>query len=419
MTGVLEVGAVGALTAVGASSLGIVFTGQSKPCFQGLFTRTPPHQVKKHYLDPPHHGVLSKDPLAKKDVRVKLGEASLGQRRLEFNGEILAISSSADANSSLAPAMALGACDVNVAGSKVVASPPTLPTIELKFSTAEEAQCWADEFTEASKRKPPPDRIQDLMLHSLQIDKYMKDLRERMSKVSILEQQSKKLKNILVKHRAGMDSPERRTSVGSALVSWMGHGAHDEEEGRLNMELERLMYEDEMEKMSKEHEKAKSLSRKMTASIVEHARTNPEIALNWRRMVNKKLQQVADREQQQLQQSGEVQENKRGRAEASSDVMSQPKVNQVMPLQDFQKRLEDAENQLAVSRQSFLEERLRANCTGNCSQSNVVSGSPLGEYTNTTFRILEERIRSHQLEVNQECDMLQQALQIQGYHSGA
>lgn len=106
---------------------------------------------------------------------------------------------------------------------------------------------------------------------------------------------------------------------------------------------------------------------------------------------------------------------------------------QDMPSREFEQRYEDAESQLAFSRQSYQAEKLRANCTGFRLQTDLVSGKEaftahLGEFTNTdkstigpllsmapsnTFRNLEERIRSHQLQVYQDCDVLEQALKTQ------
>jgi len=276
MTGVLELGAVSCLSLTASSTLGAASFSNFKRCYEGLFKKKPRHHQNRHHLEPPHHPELLQGPLRQDGVKVKVGSQSLGKQGVEFNGEILSVSS-ASASATLAPVMALGDCEVSVNRDRVVISPPSIPTAELTFGSPEEAKMWADQFKEAVLVGPPQDRIQELIAHSMRVEKHVNDLRARSEKVSQLEEQSKKLKKHLALERAGMgggEPPARSSSTATVLAGWLTRANTAD-----LSDDERQKLENELQQRQEELVKTKSFNEKLTSKIVEHARTDHSVAL--------------------------------------------------------------------------------------------------------------------------------------------
>jgi len=423
MSGVFELCAVGTFSISAASTLSLSGYAHIKMCLEGLVKKKPKHQQKNHHLDAPHQKELLDGPLKKEGVPVKLDNTSIGKRGVEFNGEILFISSSSSGK--LAPAMALGACDIVVKDSKVAIQPPAIQKTELTFANAAEAQQWAKEFNEAKLVGPPQERIQELILHSMRVEKHVSDLRARSEKVAQLEEHANKLKSKLKMQKAGLaDEPSSaRAETSSVLSAWFRAGTtsrpDDKEKARLNLELQ---------KSREEFEKAQRLNKSLRGSIVENARTNHEVALTWRRFVNGKIAQYKD---QMERQSSSGRDLTAPDEVLDCDPQPEPKlaaqqkppfanVNQSAQQakqspfsRDFDQRFKDVENQLALSQRSYQEEKVMDNALA---EKQVYTTQLAFNSTDRpkfepllSTRTLEERIRSHQSQVYQDCDALQQA----------
>jgi len=217
MTGVLEAAAVCTMTCTATSSLSLAGYGHVAPCIEGMFSKKKP--PRKH-LEPTPCSRLHAGPLGQAGVAVKLDDKSIGKRQLQFDGEILSISGN---DGALMRRMALGDCDVRIQGSQVVAVPPTIPKIELNFGTSKEAEQWASEFKQA-KFGAPQERIHELILHCLSVEKHLKDLRGRCQREHEQEKQFRSLKKKLTLTQMGFSSvpseKEPKRQVSSAIGAW-------------------------------------------------------------------------------------------------------------------------------------------------------------------------------------------------------
>lgn len=439
MTAILELAAVSTFTCTAASTLGLTGYAHFKPCIEGYFKKVPRHQQKNHPLEPPHHDKLLAGPLRHKGVQVTLNGSSVGKRPIEFNGEILFMGSSA--GGALQPTLSLGACDVKVTGAKVVAAPPSLPTVGLTFTNQEEAQQWSKEFMETALVGPPQDRIQELITHSMRVEKHIADLRSRSEKVSELEKQNKKLKKDLKLVKCGFgdnDNAAPKQGTSSMLASWLMSGQNNSaEQQKLNDELK------------VRHAEMESANRKLRERMAEQARSNNPTMERWRNLVNQKILRQKELEEMRgslpstsdpasaqcsyrdpklepAEQSFAIGRAFSARKSGSARSGPESDSNKDVLTQEFEQWFMNVESRLEYCRQSFLEEKCRADYTGALVQTpapenvgaamNIRQQSKLdyfGTLPDTRFQSLGERIRSHQTQVSQDCDVLQQTLKAQ------
>lgn len=365
-------------------------------------------------------------PLKQDGVRVKLDNSSVGMRGVEFNGEILFVSDSE--NGPLVPAMALGACNVGMNGCSVTATPASLPPVELTFSNPAEAKSWAKEFKEAVLVGPPQERIQELIIHSMKVEKHVADLRARSERVAELETHTQKLKNFLKIPKAGLaeDADPQAPTASLILSNWLGGGTANQEDHAA--EKERLA--NELQQRHVELERAQSFHTSLKTKIVEHARTNHVVAMRWRNLVNARMQQ--EKEQSDIASSEATARKELTARTATDESFASPKVangsgaipessctvfaQQDFLSTDFLQRLKAMESQLSFYRQgaASMPEKENFNYGDN---DGMDKASPLsrrsGEEQMPTTQTLEERIRSHQLLVYKDCDVLQQAFKSQ------
>lgn len=434
MTGVLELGAVTLFVGTSVSTLGLSSYAHAKQrgtgCFQGLFTKKPIHQRQNtHHLDPPHQTKLLEGPLRKDGVQVKLNRTLVGKQDVQFNGEILFIGDSAKGVVPV-PAIALGACDVKVYESRVVATPLAIPSVEITFESPEEAQRWATEMKEGALLGPSHDRIQELILHSIRVEKYLIDLRARTTKVAKLEQSHRTLRQHIAHHMGGKPdestTENRRSSTAGVLSSWFGANSSGGDPEAMQKLTE------ELHERHNEVENQKKLNRQLTQKVVENARTDGIVASRWRYLVNAKVRQSESQSgpPPQTPQLDEVAPEIQDLLPSSPSISqsSQAQLTPKVAPSDFEQRFQDAENQLALYRQRFQDEKLRSGCpsarmpiapgvgkealTAHLGLQFTKTDKLLSMAPSTTFKSLEERIRDHQLQVLQDCDVLQKSARL-------
>lgn len=417
MTGVVEGGALVTFLTTAASTVGMAAYAnvKTKGCFAGFFTKN-----TKKDGDWFKKSELLQGPLSMDAVKVRLGNAPAVSRGVQFNGEVLFLSSSESARGTMSPTVALGACNVSIKDAKIVVSPPSIPDIELTFANATEAQRWQKEFNEAVLVGPPQERIQELVDHTLRVEKHVADLRARSQKVFELEQHSKKLQKNLTLHKAGVSDEPRKSQAGGVLTAWFGSNAE-----AMNSEEKAKMMK-ELSERDAELKKAQGQNSKLKESIVESARSNGEVSLKWRSLVNQKIQRVKEGMAQDLARSQDLgipqtPDYSRQRS-AEAPLEEELRLYHLTPGEwrpdtnkEFEQRVKDVENQLAASRQSF-QENLNAN-SGIRMQSALLPEKAASQESSNAgprpFRTLEERILSHQSQVYQDCDVLQEAFKSQ------
>jgi len=478
MTAILELAAVSTFTCTAASTLGLSGYAHAKPCLAGIFKTGPRHHDKTHQLDAPHHAELLAGPMTHKGVQVKMNGSTCGKKPIKFNGEILFVGSAATGE--LEPALALGNCDVKITGSKVFAEPAPLPTIELTFDSESQAQLWAKELSESAMVGPPQDRIQELILHSVKIDKHLLDLRSRSEKVSELEIQNKKLKKDLKLVKCGFDGPEpiQKQGTSTLLAAWLsGSGSAEQEKLKADLQAK-----------TEEMEKAAALNGKLKDKI-KTGIDNP-VKTKWITLVNRYVAEMKEMDRgpesspestepsarpsfrdpqiPQTQSSSQMPSGRgfsaRNQAEGSARSSARnppsqfPGVQQDPVDENFQKWFMNVESRLTsmeYSRTGTSEERGRSDYTGLLLQTQTPATPSAPESVDDTFRFsqrsqqyslpsqrsqqyslnsqrsqpdnldffaavsesrfrsLEERILSHQHQVSQDCDVLQQTLKVQ------
>jgi len=131
-------------------------------------------------------------------VQLCLNTNSHGKVALEFNGEILHYTK----NDRKSPAVALGGMDVTQDGAIVEARAKEDPAprhVKLEFPSEAEAKKWADGLQEASQRNAAHIRIQEFIEYVLELEKYIKALKDRAKKVKHLEHEAEELKEKLKK----------------------------------------------------------------------------------------------------------------------------------------------------------------------------------------------------------------------------
>lgn len=436
MTGVLEAAAVCTFTATATSSLSLAGYGHAAPCLEGIFSKK---SVPRKNLEPPlrtnAHG-----PLDQAGVAVKLDDRSLGKRQIAFDGEILSISGD---DGTLVRRMALGDCDVKVQGPQVFAVPPTIPKIELKFGTSTEAERWASEFKEA-KFGAPQERIHELILHCLSVEKHLKDLRGRCQSSHEQEKQFRSLKKKLTLTQMGFVAPkdEKKKEVTSVLGAWFLPSRkpdNDPNVQKLNADLQH-----QQEELDKSRALSDFLKRKMNddeddeeinRDIVE-MRVFKVWALETSRSLRVKMQQAREQSEQSQAQVIELQD-------LLAKSKSEPKLSEYGDTQSAApRRSVQEENRSAnfppFSRQACpLSEKETAGDFNGMGKSKVPA--PLLEtqvyedrsvrFSNleqnmrdqlvlqkaaptTVFSSLEEKIRSRQLQAHEDHNRLQQMFQL-------
>lgn len=421
MTALVELATVTTFVGTAASTMGLCgISNAHASCMEGVFKKKQKalHYEKQHHLDPPHYEELIAGPMKNKEVAVSLNQSSIGKRAIEFNGEILSMSSAS--GGPLAPAMALGGCDIRVEESRVLAVPPRIPIIELKFASPAEAQRWGTEFKEAAGLGPSHERIQELIHHTTRIHSHVADLRERAAKVDKIQGDQAKLKKSLIKARSGVEAAQLADASSSVIGSLFRSYTHD---------VHKADGEDP-DKLHKELDNAKS-------SIIKH---------KWQSLSTRLKEYHADEDEAEEDNGAELEtcDESNGLTDPNPTVQPPPppsaarvfEYQQQAPQechttldslsQDFQLRLQDVEQQLLLSRQCFQEELFSSYGVGVAGQIAQASGTlagtvPLQNLTNTreannggltvkqTVMSLEERIRNHQLQVYQDCEVVQQA----------
>jgi len=232
----LEAAAICTATCTATSSMSLAGYGHVAPCMQGIFSKKSPPRKN---LEAPLRSTVHAGPLGKAGVVVKLNDKSMGKREVAFDGEILSISGD---DGALVRRMALGDCDVKIQGSQVIAVPPTIPKIELKFGTSTEAEQWASEFKQA-KFGAPQERINELSRHCLSVEKHLVDLRARCQSSHEQEKQFRSLKKKLTLTQMGFVAAKeepKKVAVTSALGAWFmsKKPADDGSVKKLNVELQ-------------------------------------------------------------------------------------------------------------------------------------------------------------------------------------
>lgn len=482
MTAFMELGATSAFVCTAATTLGIGGYANSRVCIERMCEKKSRHHTRGHHLDPPHHDELVSHPFRKEDMPVKISGTPVGSRDVEFNGEILSIAPSAAGSPE--PALALGGCNIRVNDCRVVATPHAVPSIELTFPNSQEAQQWAKEFKEASLVGPPQKRINELIDHSLKVEKHVVDLRKRAARAHEIDQANTALKKQLKLAKCGFGSAEEGTgSQFTKTLTWISGSS------------ERKKLQEELEHQREELEHAHQSEQKLKSRVADHARQDSVAGAKWRAMamellklhpdevfddaavevvdaidsgiLEPKVQEATevgslepkanqakprDREETRIAEVGPLMEAPKllEDSERPQDVtklddppsslalepkfdpkrerkLSSPDKSPVAPsrvvarqsaqenenkherlAQAIEQRFKEIESRLAYSRQT-VEAQLRAEQNGATLALQDENRAVAAPQVNA-FKSLEDRIRSHQMIVNQDCDVLQYAM---------
>jgi len=442
----MELAGVTVFTMSAASTLTAAGYANIKPCLAGVFK---PKGKKAEDLEPDRREELLVGPMKKEKTEMKLNNSSMGKNTVEFNGEILSVIAS---DGSLKSTLALGGCTVKVKGTTVTATPPAIPTVELAFANPEEAKKWAAEFNEAAALGPPQERIDHLISTSLMAEKHIKDLRARSAQLSLVEKQNARFKKELGTFKkmgpedesgGGILHKKSTAQLLSGFFAGGGGAAGAQETQEMNEKLQNQMHS-----MENAQEEVKRLKRQM----VEHVKYQ-EQAKKWHSIVDSLMLLHKDESaegqedpnsinvapatdidtcieptpnvQQEQSYAGGRADIKQAASESDpgrfgqsvNDITSQYKI----PEQRFQEQNVVADRmqnspQFDVSRVSVAQEQVRSDIVSQVDTIVQTLQRPQLEFWNavpSNFKSLEERIRSHQLQVNQDCDLLQQALKAQ------
>lgn len=450
MTGIVEAAAIGAMTCTATSSLSIAGYGHAveHPCLAGMFGKKAAVQ-KKHHLEPPSHPTLHNKPLDKTGVTVKLNNGkSQGAKKVRFDGEILSISND---KGEYVRTLALGACDIKVDGSRILATPTPVPTIELRMGSPEEAKVWADEFKEASLVGGSQERIHELILHCLVVEKHLKDLRTRCEKGAEQEKQVAKLKKQMSMSKLGFAKPDEPARP-SALAAWFLPTASSAPSPAADAKLRKEL-ELEHDKLEQANKLAAVLSKRMQEDPDEdecHIRLLNHVFQAWSLEVHRsrkvQMQLCYDESRKAQAQVAELQSR-------LDKLASQPPANQAQkgyapspatPQAAAQNTAAEQENRAKNSSANLMRGARQAGAfpakeTSDSQLDKSLAVVPVFDdqvYASksarlgcmeqqmrqqldlrktaapTVFSSLEEKIRSRQTQVNQDFDFLQQMFQV-------
>eukprot|EP00427_Karlodinium_veneficum_P063187 CAMPEP_0169340814 /NCGR_PEP_ID=MMETSP1017-20121227/19157_1 /TAXON_ID=342587 /ORGANISM="Karlodinium micrum, Strain CCMP2283" /LENGTH=1012 /DNA_ID=CAMNT_0009436455 /DNA_START=67 /DNA_END=3106 /DNA_ORIENTATION=- len=193
MTGCIETAAVFAIASGATCTLGLAGYSHVR-----LLRDAATNAEGGPLSDSPIASLRERGPLKAADVQLCLNTNSHGKVALEFNGEILHYTK----NDRKSPAVALGGMDVTQDGAIVEARAKEDPAprhVKLEFPSEAEAKKWADGLQEASQRNAAHIRIQEFIEYVLELEKYIKALKDRAKKVKHLEHEAEELKEKLKK----------------------------------------------------------------------------------------------------------------------------------------------------------------------------------------------------------------------------
>lgn len=311
MTGIVEAAAITAMTCTATATLSLAGYANVHTCTDGIFKKRAPHS-QNHHLEPPHHPTLHHGPMVQAGVAVRLNDKSIGTRKVQFNGEILSMN---DEHGNMVRKMALGATAVKVNGNRVVVTPGPSPTLDFTFPNQDTAQKWATEFKDAGLVGGPEERIHELISHSVNVHKHLKDLRGRAEKSTQHAKEIQKLKKQMSLSKiglAGAEADEPKRVASSALTSWFAPRAassagpaSSDELAKLNEELQHDRDLIEKAKAQEEFMKAK-LGENGTPDVL-HLRVFKCWSLEVRRTMTEKAKCLGDENKKMQDQVAELQ----------------------------------------------------------------------------------------------------------------
>jgi DNA repair exonuclease SbcCD ATPase subunit len=165
-------------------------------------------------------------PLKAGEVELSLNDNTVGKVAVEFNGELLYYTN----NGKTEPAAALGGMEVILQGQtvKALAKEQLTPSsVTIEFPDSQQAQSWFNGLRDASQRSAAHLRIQEFIEYVLELEKYIKALKDRAKKVKQLEDETEELKEKLKKLED--ESPKKEKN---------GKRAHGKSESREDDEEE-------------------------------------------------------------------------------------------------------------------------------------------------------------------------------------
>lgn len=306
-------------------------------------------------------------PLKKEGVQVLIDSAVVGKRSIEFNGEVLFV---AAANGALAPAMALGSADVEVLGNRIDVVPPAVPTIEITFPTETMAQDWGAEFKESVTMGPPHDRIQELILHSVLVEKHMADLCGRAQGIEDLEKRNKKLKKEL-----GLPDGNATNFTQGTGSSWFTSSSYCQPTEEDTLKDQVLEFRDKSER-------AQALAEDLRRKAAEHVHPDVHQAAHDKMQQHKEECTRAKDEVTKLQvrvdeltpascgAQGQPSQGSTHVTEANlQQAVKQLEIRRTHLANDFAQRYKDVQMQLAASNRQVQDERTRADSRAALVQS--------------------------------------------------
>lgn len=311
-------------------------------------------------------------------MRVRSGNASLGKRGIEFNGEVLFITGAGE-DEPLAPAMALGGCDVRVetSESRIIAVPPAIPTVELVFPTATEAIDWANDFQQGASVGLPHERIQELITHSIAVEKHVDDLRKRAHRVHKMEELNKKLKRDLGYKKAGIrdcTAPHKEhglLSVFRQVSDGQGEVVSDTNgNGRRHRSTFPFMSQGDnvqdlhmqLRQQKDDVEKAQAMAEELKRRMEDHISPEAHAAVHAEMRQHKADIEKSQEEAAQLRR--QMDQMHQRAVEGASSSSAQPTklqhaVREEQLVSQFEDKLKDVQNQLSQSHLSLQEEKQR------------------------------------------------------------
>lgn len=325
MAGVAELGAMATMACSATSSLGLAAYGH---IMHGK------ERDKNHVVDKCHR---HEGPLRKEGVRVSVDHIPTGRKGLEFNGEVLCITSD-DGKQELVPAITLGGADVKVEGMRVIIKPPVLSTIVLDFPNKQDAEKWSSEMSEAIKVGAPHERIQELLMHSLRVEKHIADLRNRAATATNLQKENKKIQKQL--------NPSGSTGADPVDALQAQVREHEERKEKVQALAEVLRKQMDEHVAPEDHN---AVHEQMQFHKEQSTQAKEEVA-RLRKMVDDLMPVVLDA-QSQAQASAQKDGGafQRQELDAQSEQLKQ----------EFAKRYKDAQMQLASCEQRGREEAAR------------------------------------------------------------
>lgn len=343
----------------GLIEMGVIVTGVAGACSATttLGIATYAHRKTAHLRANNNHvpvDVTQKSsvdgPLRTEGVQVIIDKVSLGKRGIEFNGEILFVASD---DGSLSSAMAVGAADVQIDRNRVTVVPPSLPTLELTFPSRADALEWAKELEEARLVGPPQERIQELITHSVDVEKHIQDLIGRAQSSEDLEKRNEKLRRDLGLSNEACSASSSSRRWFSPSIPWFASDDHgDDHVDILKMQVEE-------HRMN--HEKATALADDLRRKMSEHISPEVHDAVHEEMQLHRKESSRAMDEVVELRRQVDELAPLVSGGEANLTQIRQVLHGRRQKLAaDFAQRYKDVQMQLAISNQKVREEKVRA-----------------------------------------------------------